>query len=78
MRHVASSLVLASLLSALSLAACGSDEGKRGLTPREQDEVAAPNSPAEDEKTEAQRDAENLQQAEKTDDREFDAAEGGN
>ena len=76
MRHVASSLILASLLSALSLAACGSDEGERGLTPP--DEVAAPNSPAEDEKTEAQRDAENLQQEEATDAREFDAGEGGN
>jgi predicted small lipoprotein YifL len=75
-RHVASSLFLASLLPVLSLAACGSDEGKRGLTPP--DEVAAPNSPAEDEKTEAQRDAENLQQEERNEDREFDAGEGGN
>lgn len=76
MRHIASSLILASLLSVLSLAACGSDEGKRGLTPP--DEVAAPDSAAEDAKTEAQRDAENLKQDEATDDREFDAAEGGN
>jgi predicted small lipoprotein YifL len=75
-RSVAASMLLVVVLSAGSLIGCGSDEGKRGLTPPASDEVAAPHSVKEDELTEAQRRKQNEQQEQGKEIQEFDAAEG--
>ena len=68
-------LVLAFAL-AFSAAACGSDEGERGLTPPASDEVAAPVSEKELRMTEEQREQQNDQEEEQVEEREFDASEG--
>jgi len=73
MRHP-SPLRLAVALTLLA-AACGSDEGQRGLTPS--DEVSTPESEKELRMTEEQREQQNYQEEERIEEKEFDAAEGG-
>jgi hypothetical protein len=68
-------LVLAFVL-AFSAAACGSDEGERGLAPPASDEVAAPESEKELRMTEEQREQQNDAEEEQVEAEEFDAAEG--
>ena len=60
---------------ALLAASCGSDEGRRGLTPGE--EVTTPESEMELVLPEKQREQQNLEQEQRTEEREFDASEGG-
>jgi len=74
MRRFGASISIVLLLSCAPLVGCGSDQADRGLAPA--DESAAPNSVAEDSKTEAQRQEEVIQADQARENEEFDAANG--